>query len=551
MDSAIVPVRGLAAAGILRDPSPYELDLNAWSSGVNVRFHANKVERAPAFRTASADLPARPVFCASYEPSSGYDRVMVMGEDGTLTSYVAGVVSDVTETGHTTSTSVQAATSCLLGDVLYINQPGFAPRFYGPLATTFDTLPNMEAAWTCRSLRAFGDYLIALNVIKPDTWTDPHTTTTQTGGHFPNLFKWSDLTLYGQPPGSWDYLDPSTNAGENPLEELKTPLVDGLTMRNIFVIYTEDEVWAAKQTGDNAIFEWERLFSDGGMIAPNCAVEVNGIHYVFGPKDIYQHDGVSKRSIIDKRNKQTFFRYLNTHRSEVCFVAYLPHLDSVMFCCNSGDPLATYTTADRCNWAAVYDIPSDTWSFVDLPNVSAITMANLDNVLTYASAGGTTYASVGGAYYDQDNTFAKAAAACSATTGGAVTANRLLAYDFINKGTLTFPVEAECNPPAFVERAGISLDQLGSDLVTYKLVSRMYPQVAAYGGLPVQIAVGGANTPSGVPAYVGPISFDPETDYKIDVMVGGRYLSVKFTVAGLVDIDVVGYDLELTENGRR
>jgi hypothetical protein len=57
----IFPVRDLAQKGILRDPSPYQLDLNAWSKRKGVRFHANKVQSAPIFRVAQDNLPEEPV----------------------------------------------------------------------------------------------------------------------------------------------------------------------------------------------------------------------------------------------------------------------------------------------------------------------------------------------------------------------------------------------------------------------------------------------------------------------------------------------------------
>jgi hypothetical protein len=317
-DMPLFPVRDVAAQGILRDPSPYQLDLNAWSGGSNVRFHANKAEAAPVFRTLYDALPgSAPVFAMGFEPATGFDVVTVMGADGRLWQYQDGAYTEVTETSHTNNVDPRATTGLQFSQVQYINRPDAAPRYYGPLSTQYAKLPNMECAWTCRSLRAFGNYMIALNVTKPTTWTDPYTSTTQPGGSFPNLFKWSDLTLQGQVPGSWDYMNPNTSAGENPLEELKTPLVDGLPMRDMFVIYSENEIWGCGQTGNTLIFNFRRLFSTGGLIAPNCVVEVDGIHYCFGPKDIYKHDGVQKVSIVDKRNKNAIFRNIDVRKSEL------------------------------------------------------------------------------------------------------------------------------------------------------------------------------------------------------------------------------------------
>jgi len=328
--------------------------------------------------------------------------------------------------------------------------------------------------------------------------------------------------------------------------------VDGLPMRSNFIIYSEDEVWGAQQIQGNQIFAFQRLFSDGGLIAPNCAVEVNGVHYCLGPNDVYRHDGVTKQSIIDKRNKFTLYRYLNIKKAEACFVHYVPHLDSVYFCFNSGDDTLTFKTADRCNCAAVYDIPGDTWSFIDLPNVSAASLANIDNTLTWANAPSTAvWATTGGSYYDQENTFVKHSVWVSSTLTGQITNARITGYDFVNKGELAYAYTDEINPPAYLERTGMDLDQFGQDLGSYKLIRRVFPQVEMFDNVPVQVIVGGSIMPSSSSTYVNAVSFNPITQYKVDVMKGGRYLSIRFTVSGISDFEVAGYDIDVVPNGKR
>lgn len=550
-----VPIRGLAAKGILRDPADYELDLDAWSNGANMRFHANKAERAPIWRIVQDALPEAASFCVGLEPTGeGYDSIMVHGADGRIWQYGAGTFSEVTEDGHTPTSDPRAVTGTYLAGVLYINRPDAAPRYFGPTSTKFAPLPNMETTWTCRSLRAFGDFLIAMNVTKPLSFTDPYTGTLQVGGAFPTMFKASDLAFAGQVPGSWDPDDPSKNTVENILEELTTGIVDGLPMRNIFVIYSEDQIWAAEQTGDQSVFAFQKLFAEGGLIAPNCVVEVDGIHYVFGPKDIYRHDGVKKESIIDKRNKSTVYRWLNKKLSEVCFVSYMPEFDSIVFGFNSGDPNARFTSAqcDRCNVGAVYDITADTWSFIDLPNVASMTSANVDTIFTYASLGDeVTYENVGGSYYNQDDTFVKHPVAVSGAVSGLFTESRVLAYDFADKGSLTLPAAPECIARPFVERTGMALDQLGSDLTTYKKVRRLFPLVGTFSNSKIKIEVGGSDTPSGPVTWAPAVMFDPSTSYKVDVMKGGRYLAIRFSIDTLNDFEIAGYDLDVSNSGRR
>jgi hypothetical protein len=636
---AIFPVRNLASKGILRDPSPYQLDLEAWSQGLGVRFHANKVQSAPIFRLIQDSLSSPPQEIFGYEPSTGYDMMFVYGQNGSVGRYQDLTYSDVSAvnsvgaititasgsgysvsapptvtfsaasgTGAVTATGVaiislagllvgilvtntgwyptgtpptitigsgtatatctlgypttydpRAPTGTFLGDVQYINQPSRQPIYYAPESTTFQTLPNMECAWTCRSLRAFGDFLIALNVTKPSTWTSPFSGVTQAGGSFPNMVKWSDLVFDGNVPDSWDPDNPNTSAGENPLDQITTPIVDGLAMRQTFLIYTENSIWGMEQTGTQAVFQWQQLFATGGLLAPNCVAEVDGIHYAFGPTDIYKTDGVSKISIVDKRNRETIYRNLNIQNAEACFAQYIPHLDSVLFAYQSGDTTFTWAGGKGCNAGALYDIANDTWGFVALPNVTGFAMANADMVYTYSSVpSGATYDNFGGSYYDQQNTFRKSAVAVSdalpITAGGnqsVITNSRLLGYDFMTLGWMGFNYLPEVNQPAFVQRTGMALDQMGSNLTTYKRLRRIFPLVTCYDNVPIQVTIGYSNTPSGAVTWGQPISYDPVTQYKCDTITGGRYLALQFTVPTPVDFEIAGFDCDISDGGRR
>ena len=537
---AILPFRGLAERGILRDPAPFQLDMNAWSGGAGMRFHSNKAMRGPIWRGVGAPLAFRPQHCVGYRPSSGFDVVFLADEGGHLYKSISGITTDVAPAGYLPTATPAAFTSTFLGDVVYVTRPSDVPYYYGPASTAFAKLPGWDTTWRCRSMRAFGNYLIALNVTKGAAVTK-------------TMVKWSDLTLAGQVPGSWDATDSTKNTGENILEDMDAPIVDGCPMRSNFIIYSSDQVWAMTPVATQEVFRFRRLFSEGGLIAPNCAVEVDGKHYVFGTQDIYVHDGTTKTSIIDQRNRDYVFRNLDMRRTEVCFASYMPTLNEIVFAYRTGDADSPFAGGDRCNKGAVYNIPGNTWTFIDLPNVSSISLSNLNTTMTYATAQarGLTYANVGGSYYDQDSGYDTHIIAVSADQPGKVSASRLVAYDFMNKGTLAYPFIPELNAPAYIERTGIDLDQVGSDLVTYKNVRRVYPLVSIFDKQPVLVQIGGSLTPSGIVTWSPAVSFDPATQYKVDVQKGGRYLAVRFTVATPCDFEIDGFDLDVSPGGRR
>ena len=622
----MVQFRGFAAQGIHHDPSPYELPQQAFSGGANVRFHANKVERAPVFKTFLDGLPDSPIYATVRQVSSGIDSVFTVSGTGairrctpTLTQVVSpaytlfpqitnggsgylegsppAVTVSAPQGGGTTATAVSsvnaagavvniviegigsgytasptltiaappstatspaqatatcawsaftpsnspaARTSTFLGDVTYINDPSGQPCYYGPTSTAFAPLPDWNPAWSCRSLRCYGDYLVALNVTKGAVTT-------------PSMVKWSDLTLAGLPPGSWDANDLTTSSGENIIEELLTPLVDGAPMRSIFVFYSEDQIFSMAQNGTQEIFSFTRLFGDGGLLAPNCAVEVDGIHYCFGPKDIYQHDGLTKLSLIDGKNRDYVYGALDTSKSERCFAFYSQQFKSIFFCyCDiSGD--AAYQGTPFPNRAAVYDISSQSWSFIDLPNCPSGFVTSVDAGVSWASLpSSATWATATGPWTTAAGRYTDTPVFASAAFPGAAAKSRILAYDFANKGSLGgLQVPPESNPPAMLERVGMALDTEGSDLATYKTVRRVYPLIDTYAGTSMQIQVGGSLSPSGAVTWGPVLSFDPATQYKVDCRVGGRYLAFRILAPSVVDFAFVGFDLDITSAGRR
>ena len=539
---SIIPFRGLAQKGILKDPSPYDLEDNAWSGGVNIRFGDTKAERAPIFRTVYDSLPAAPAFVYGRRPGAGYDSVFVAGTDGSVQRYVSKHLYDVSVDGFTALEATEQWTGTYLGDVTYLNRPAGVPLYYGPDSTKFAVLPNWDSTWRCRSLRAFHDYLIALNV-------------TKNGVDNPTLVKWSDLTLDGQVPGSWDHTDSTTNSGENPIAQLDSPIVDGMPLRDAFIIYARNQVWAMSPVPTAEVFTFTRLFSNAGLINVNCVAEVDGVHYCFGPNDIYAHDGTTTRSLVDKRNKRYIFKYLNAKAAGCFFVFYAPGLQEVHFCYQSLDPDVAYTSPTACNRAAVYSIPNDTWSFIDLPNVTAYGLANVDGGWTFDSVADhtpqITCDNVGGTYDDQLDGYQEHLVAVSAQSSGQLTANRLLAYDFMDKGKLPFPYVPETNPDAYIERVGLDLDAEGIDLGTYKTVRRIFPQVAISRDIPLTVRVGGDLTPAGTTTWSAPVSFSPVSQYKVDMRKGGRYLAVRMSASLPSDFEITGFDADVNSSGAR
>lgn len=538
-----IPVRELGAVGIVKDVNPFNLPPNAFSDGMNVRFDNNKVQRSPIFRKMQSGLTGTvPVFCYGvYNPTS-FDSVIYANNDGRLFSVANATEVSVSEAGHVNNVDPRPYTGTSLAQCVYLNRPDIAPRVLVPNTTNFVSLPNWPAGWVCNALRSFKSFLMAINLTKG-------------GVSFPNLVNWSDAAPNGSYPGSWDVTDTTKLAGQNVLSQIATPLVDGGPLGENFMLYSKDAAILVEFTGDALMFDWRRLpFDNAGIINQNCWIEINGEHFVWGENDIYAHNGVSKRSIIDQRNRERFFRELNIKKAGVFYIAHDKYRHEIIFCGVSGSANAKFVNPNGyCNYGAVYNYLKDTWSFMDLPNSSAATTANANTVWTYATVPvSLTYENVGGSYFDQEDSFSRYCVMTSVadTPNGLSTALHVL--DAADQGKLALALDSATVATAWVQRTGFDLDQVGAELRGYKQVRALMPQVSLFvTSAPLTVQMGAHLVSSSAVVWETAQTFDPTTDYKIDTKAGGRYIAYQFQMPTAHDFEVPGYDIDVMITGRR
>src|SRR3546814_12047020 len=88
------------------------------------------------------------------------------------------------------------------------------------------------------------------------------------------MVKWSDLTGFGAGPATWDHTSPSNSAGENIINEMKVEIIDGLSLRDSFIIYAKNEVWTMDYIGGNYLFRWRKIYDKVGILHQNCLVQI-------------------------------------------------------------------------------------------------------------------------------------------------------------------------------------------------------------------------------------------------------------------------------------
>lgn len=548
---AIIPVRGLAKGGIILDQHPTTLPLPAFTGGRNVLFDNGKCMSAPKWRTVWTGLGiAAPIrFCAARTPASGFDEVIVCRDDASLARFHDKAIIEASEIGFTArSLNDSPWTSGFLGDVLYVNRPDGPPRSLKPGDTQFTVLPNWPSGWTCGVLRTFRDSLVALNV-------------NRSGQSNPSTVDVSDVAYYQTVPGSWDYTDPTKLAYDSPLARLTGPIVDACALGDRFFIYSSDQV-VEMDADSNFIYSFRELpFRDGALNA-NCTESVDGLQYVFGSRDLWVHDGQTKKSLAENRVRDAVYHRIDMSKRSRAFVRFLPTLNAIMFAYVSNSPEVAWTSPTGCNEAVVYLRSSDTWTVIDLPNVSYVTVADVNTALTWADMAAMTWDGFGGSWSDQDDGRNRNVLAVNnplsvpqnATTIGGT--GSLLAYDFVDRGRLALSIDATCTAPSFVDRIGVSLDMAqdgNMPLVVDKLVRNIYPEIStSRDGSVVTLLATGAATPFAPVAFPSQgVSFTPSQDYVVDLMVHGRYLAFRAIFPNECDTEFSGVDLDVVPNGRR
>jgi len=539
---ANLPVRGLGKPGIARDPAPYDLPPTAWSGGKNVWFADNKALRTPGFRTVNADISAdvpTPAGIACLYPTSGPDLLFVMGDDDAVFQYNSGSLTDVSETGFSPATpSDLQFTDCALGGVLYINRETRVPRYWGPNSSQFEELPAWDADWRCGSLRAYKDFLMALNVTKGAV-------------EYPTMVKWSNAATFGNTPNTWDETVVVNNlAGENVLAEMDGPLIDGCTLQDSFILYGQNQVWAADFTGSSTnVFAWRKLFSEGGIINRNCVVEVDGKHYVFGQNDIYWHDGVTKQSLVQGLNKDYIFKTMNRSEASKFFVRINRATSTIHFCYVSGDSDTDFPS-DHVNRAFVLNYTDGSQGFMEMPNTVGMVNVTISSVDTWTTIGSATWEQAGGAWLDQDDGDKRALVSVSRGLTGGLSTPRLHAIDPIERNSrVSLPLDTEATTDAYLERIGIDLDEVQLPIDTFKSVRFIKPQCKMFGGASLMVKSGASSYEDEDVTYGDPLEFAPRVTAYVGSDASGRYLAIHVAPSILTDFELTGFDIDVIANG--
>lgn len=538
-----IKLRGLGQFGIVSDVDPYDLPLQAFSEGVNIRFTGSHIERAPIFRTCATLGAAAPRHVCTRIGASG-EEVFVGYLDGSVAYLTASSETDYSVAAYTPSDSETSFTDTLLARVLYINREDRIPWSLVPTETQFEGLANWDATWRTKVLRNYNSALVALNM-------------TKNGTDYPTMVNTSDFPTDGTVPTSWDYEVPGTVCYQNIISEMKGGIIDGLTLNSSFFIYGPFQVFEMSATGDTTLYRIVPRFDDRGILNTNCVIEYDGFHYVFGLADIYKHDGISPQSLIDGKVSKFIFSNLNRSKGYFSFVNVDPNLKEVRFNYVSLDPLCAFpdtATSVGCNRAAAFNLVNGTWTFYDLPYLTGATAASFPRATTWDDLASSIWDTLGGSWNAFSDPVRRGVLCVGVTDSDTSLTATAYGHDLYSGGVYSYDANVAATSPAYLIREGIDLDEVPPYyLKGNKLARSVYPQARlSVDAEPLEFSFGIASGTNDLITWTDWQDFDgTEETYKIDFDEAGRFLAYRVRQQGFRAFTFTGLDLDVVKLSER
>ena len=518
-------IANLGEHGIIKDVLPYNLPPNAFSAGQNVRPYENSMEKFEGQLDAFEDDDIPNVAVEPYWLTSlvqGDEAFVVYAGEKDIYATEGTVQHKLTRTtGSYSMAELDGWTGGVMGGVVFLNNGVDAPQQWvspASLSSKMTNLSNWPASATCKSLRSFKQFMIAMNYTNPS------------GTNFPRLLKWSNSASFNSVPSTWDETDATQDAGEYELADTPGDIIDGSELRDAFMIYKEDSIWGMQFIGPPFVFRFYKISESTGAINRRCMSEFANGHFVFGVNDCYINDGQNLTSVLDQKNRREVFDQLGGGNFSKCFVT--PNfIRSEMWACYPADGSTWANRAMVWNWR------TNGIGFRDLPEVSFIHQGIAPTIMVGGGsptwAGGGTWAEESGSWastnlYDPTRVYPLMASAENNKIFIADTSNMFDGSPFTST----------------VERTGLDF----GDSSVVKFCSSVDIKMKTTG--PVNIYVGSQMSTEDPVDWEGPFEFDSTTDYKIDCRVSGRLLAFKVESTTNVSWSLTSYDLKLKPAGR-
>lgn len=398
---------------------------------------------------------------------------------------------------------------------------GCFPAYYdcnaATLAGAASVLPGWSTswptAWTARSVRPFGNFLVAMF---KRVWTDESTVTP-----YPHTVFWSDAAAGGI-PSTWTAS--STNmAGETELEPHGGSLIDGYPLGNDFILFKEQASYRMSYVGGTGVFAFSRLNADRGMRTQGAATNIEGRLVVADAAGVYalSPDGSTEELMTDTVRRAYTLQAVKNGTGVRTQIAYSTLRNELLVAMSYG--------LYPIDMAWVLDLATGKWGHADLTFDGTYNgWVNMKEFL-----GQELNSSPGSPFLDRNPWFIG-----NGTDDDCV---------FIWQGSKNFPSAGIPSGTASLTKYALDL----GDPVNYKLAHRIRLIVEAAAGEVFTVSVTGKDSPAGTTVSSASATWTAGTTRDIGLSVQGRFFDVTITNApsNLTQWKLSGFDIEFSKAG--
>lgn len=516
----ILEIRSIGEMSPVFDLENYDLPENAVSFANNYVLRNNRYISINGEQLQATIAQFNPGYISLIYTQTGYfylvaGRSAVKVYDGTTWTDISNVIAY----GYGTDAEL-AWSGCLLGQIPVISNPSGFPEYWSPanVATKMQDL-KFDAATTWRSrnfkcnvIRSHNNFLFALGL-------------NEAGVLFPNAYRWSHPADVGGLPFSWDPTDISTIASREQVGE--ESIVDGLSLRDNFIIYTNRGIYALAYIGGDFVFERRPVSSTHYLLATNCVVEVLGSHYFLSNGDIFIYDGNNIYSILQKKFRVFLKNVMSGSNFNNCFAQVNPNAKEIWF-------FIVRTGSIYPNMAVIINYEDN--NNVSIRDISGNKTHATFGPLNQASDTWTTATNPWTFYNNQWNLAANSPFNFVIMAVDALTSTSI--YNQEGQSVTT-------NYSTIITREGLKLGQ--EEMLS--TIVRVVPRINS--SSTVLIEVGSQDSAEHGVRWKPGVVFDPNTDRKVDIRTTGKYHAWRISSIGDNYFELNGLDILYEYVGKR
>jgi len=524
--SEVLQVRGFATQGLNTDIVPWDLDVGYLTDMNNMRVINKKLVSFGGYRNWSTPpVEFNPGFLINAGVRTG-DFYVVAGATAVY-SFDGINWEDISIAPYPDYTK-HNWTGCVFSDFIVLTHPqGFPEYWSGILATTpLETLPwSTGVTWEdvdkrASIIRSHKDFLIALDL-------------NESGIDLIDSVRWSTAADVGFLPATWDETDPEALAGIAQLGGGGGKIIDGLSMRDAFVIYRENGISVMDYTGDIFVWRIRHLEQSNHLLNKDCIVEVKGVHFFIGDGDILRNNGNTIESIMHHRIRVKFNNSLNGEALDTAYAVKNELTKEIWFCVAEEEH-------EYPNKAYIYNWRDDTWFIRDLLP---------DHVFMYY---GPELASVRREWDTWPETWNTATEFWN--SGGRTpldTAMVAIKKDPYPESSLILVDNRDNDNPeyynSFVERTDFPLE----GQVNVTTIQTVFPHLQ--GTVDIKVTVGSQDHAGSAIRWKAPIIFNPSTDRRVPMRTTGELHCFRYEIVDAQGGDwaISGMDVKYTLSGER